>query len=581
MGNRECYVENFVRGATFGLSDFFGITGRDGLIHDGDDDLENQAVAVDDKGLLFIEKSLSIGWDDVVEIVDASDGKGGILFCFKLRGGLNVWTGWIVGDVVKYLNSPACVCVPLLQLYDARDSSENIRTVDQSIEDLFWAKEISALLRGCHHLEIDEYHLLYNYVYGWNAAWTIVLSNNRKLPKCILQNVHVSDWQDLIANQLALTREGLDTKDPDVRSLLSTAFFWMSYGHLSRNPDDDMYGRGIARQKKVYGCLHTARTWEEEGNDRELQVSILASQNGDDHPIGDSAWVPYRRMIVCTDEPYMPSSITDGMSMPEVMVMDAMDVMAYNAEDSVSEELQLKFDQKGHPRNGVTYIQSQVSPNVYIPVEVYHESMLERKFEELIHLLTCLGATSIEALAGASSSRDKVCSDRRDADVELEVSGLGSASGNCAESSRSKRIMSLDKSLRKSRVLIPKGRPYIPNDLEFYENEKSWQKLAKLVLEGRILREEVALTYRNESAISESNLKRIAAKLKSDIPGYTFGVGANYEEEFESELKTLESLTWTYTVEFLPQQDSVDGIDRSKKIIRTKRKLIKNKNNKR
>ena len=76
------------------MSNFVGITGKDGLIHDGDDDPENQAIIVDDDGVYFVEGKIQTDWSDVKEIALQEEG----LFRIELRGGLTVLTGWIHWD---------------------------------------------------------------------------------------------------------------------------------------------------------------------------------------------------------------------------------------------------------------------------------------------------------------------------------------------------------------------------------------------------------------------------------------------------------------------------------------------------
>ena len=40
--------------SAFGMSDLFDITGKDGIVHDADDDSENQAILVDEDGLYLL-----------------------------------------------------------------------------------------------------------------------------------------------------------------------------------------------------------------------------------------------------------------------------------------------------------------------------------------------------------------------------------------------------------------------------------------------------------------------------------------------------------------------------------------------
>ena len=74
MGLGNAIVEGLLQGATWGLSDKIGITGKGGIVHDGDDDPENQAVIINDKGVYFVESEIQVGWSDVNKIALQEEG---------------------------------------------------------------------------------------------------------------------------------------------------------------------------------------------------------------------------------------------------------------------------------------------------------------------------------------------------------------------------------------------------------------------------------------------------------------------------------------------------------------------------
>jgi hypothetical protein len=585
MGVGTELVENFLQGATWGLSNFIGLTGREGVIHNADDDPANQSVIVDDDGIYFIEDEIQIGWEDVVDIKTLKITDEFIYIV--LRGGLIVS---VSGDMDECNDRAACTDVDLADL-DAEDTSAaNCKAIRTGIDNLLWAIDMADKLRFSSGVTVNEVDLLRKIVLGYIKAWQCSLENfNEKTKsyppkvKPILAGLEEikSRIKDQVGNLGELLKEQEEVCDEDddedeegesvdeddresecdvekvnkeTAKVIGGAFFW------SRGWPDSQTGEGIARQKEVYDVVRSARAWGYEVG--ESAKAILCSDENADTPFGADKWSNYRKMIVCTDRRPLLSTIENGIDIPNTMVMDARDIIDYN--DSVEDGLKLKFE-LNHPQNGVSYVQHPTLRNTYISIESYHLTLLERKYEELKHVLTCLGATSLELTAESSSSIDEKSSVRQKFSAAGSTDVYGDASVEGATSKHDARMRSLNKTLSTKRILVPRGKPYIPDDVEFYPTEQGWQRLAKLALAGEIKSEEVSLTYRNESAISGNALKSISTKLRSVIPGFSFSAEGNFESEYENELKSLESLSRNYKVGFGESRDEEETSDRSPK----------------
>lgn len=543
MNYGKAIAESLLQGATFGVSNLIGVTGRGGLIHDTDDDPEKQAILVDEDGLYFIENKIQVGWEDVAEIEDASSDEGAF-YQFCLRGGLIVYSGWIAGNVGEYKGFPTCVDEDVANLESEDASEENLEALRKGIANLFWAKDLANKIRGASHLAINETWLLNRIVFGYATAYFFILDSDSDNSDSVceaIEDQYFENWDSAIREQIKrLEIDDPDEVEEDLRQLISQAFFW-SCGWPSTQT-----GNGVKRQKEVYDALRSARSWGCDNVDEHIR-KILTSSEDEDSPLGSNKWINARKMIVCTDEKSGLSIIDGGVRIANVMVMDARDIIEYN--ELVADDHKLKFG-SGHPQNGVSYIQHPVLKNTYIQLETYHTTLLERKYDELRYVLTCLGARTLELSAGSELSRNEAGSRRRKISGGASVDMIGDATAGYSNSEKSSRMIALCKTLSTKRVLVPVEKPYLPEDLEFYPHEQSWQRLAKLALAGRIKSEEVSLTYKNESAISGSGLRSISAKLHSAVPGYRFGVEGDCESEYENELKVLESLTWTYKVVF-------------------------------
>lgn len=565
----EGMAEAFIQGGTFGVSNLLGITGKNGLIHDRDVP-EEQAILVDEDGLYFIENKIQIGWDDVVEITDLSE-EDTHNYQFELRGGLRVVTGWVVGEILECIDKPCCKNENVADL-DSNDYSTNsLSKFEVGMADVFWMIDLARQIRGSEHLVIDEEFLMNRVLGGYAIALCLIEdSPNRAALKKIdrlFKEGKMREWRNEMINQVAcLGMESVSEADDTTMDLLSHAFLW-SQG----NPFGGV-GSGVARQKQSYDVFRNAWAC---GCDVECwPFNVLTSTEGEDRPFGDESWSNERKMIVCTDEKPSLDALANGINVESVMVMDATDIRNYN--DGVEDGLKLKFDSDdGFPHNGVSYIQHPACQREYLSVDAYHKTMLIRKYKELKTLLTCLGARKFELDVESQRSSDRHDKTHRHVDASIDVSVAGEASGGHSSDEESSNMESLRLTLCAKRILRPKGNPYVPTGLEFYPQEKSWQELAKLAIEGRIETEEVSLSYRNESSISGSRFKTIRGKLRSLVPGYQFGAEGTCESKYERELKMLEAKTWHYKVEFAVDAGAGDG--EAENAPHKKTKLVRNK----
>jgi len=80
--------------------------------------------------------------------------------------------------------------------------------------------------------------------------------------------------------------------------------------------------------------------------------------------------------------------------------------------------------------------------------------------------------------------------------------------------------------------------------------------MVKDVLSGQRTHEEVDLSYRKEYSLSGNETRKIAGKIESLIPSFQFGGSANYSDEYEAELRELESIVWHYVVDFGSEKSS-------------------------
>ena len=229
-------------------------------------------------------------------------------------------------------------------------------------------------------------------------------------------------------------------------------------------------------------------------------------------------------------------------SHPDMPITQAM---AKAKEYKAAREARRLVFEMGHPRNNTLYIQNPLQTNVYIDAESFHASMLERKYNELIRILTALGATRISCIVENSESKEESGYNKYSVDGSSSYKVV-KGSGHFSSDTSSSKITNLYKRLSVERILTPSKTIELPNDLVFYPFEQRWQDIAKLAKEGRLKKEVVDLTYRTDYAITGKYLRDIGGKIETLIAG----AEVTYSEEFEHELKELQSIVWHYEVEF-------------------------------
>jgi len=548
MGSLDGLVEAVVQGATWGLSDKIGITGKGGIVHDGDDDPENQAVIINDNGVYFVESEIRVGWSDVNKIALLEEG----LFRIELRGGLTVLTGWIHWDE-DWLEANDKECTGECDHTPILDDDIDLDVYDDelatAIVDVFWAADIADKVRSSEHMVLNESLLLRYYFIAYAVLFDFgtevnTIEDEDKIAKKFKSFISVIDGEDLeemcdkifeiIKSQLAR----IDGDDEDEYGLIAELF-----------AQSRVYGKGVVSQAKQYDNLRNAKAYGKKFENNEA-VDVLTS-NWDEKgykPLGDLAWANLRQTIVCTDERAALTTWHDGLQIPNVMVMDAQDIIDYN--DAVEDDMKLTFE-IDHPQNGVTYIQHPMRKNVYIDLDSFHGNLLREKFEELKKLLDALGAVSITCKVTRNDSSDKKQRKKRTAGAEVDITAVGEGSGRYEHSDASTRMLAIFEEMETEIVNEkPTAKPHLPDGLIFYPFETAWQNLASSVLNGRRKEENTTLTYRSDYAVTGQRLTSIEGKLKSLVPGYQFGIGGNFAQEFEQELKQLKSTVWHYHVCF-------------------------------
>ena len=242
-----------------------------------------------------------------------------------------------------------------------------------------------------------------------------------------------------------------------------------------------------------------------------------------------------------------------------------------------------------HPKINHSYIVHPYKTDSYLPIENYDYELLNDRLNEFFYFLQCLGATSIsyevvedESSQQASRSQQSHGQNNRNSNynersnnnqyggsagvnlgfVNAEVGGSSSyansgsnyGEGGYQQEQSQEAVMnsSLRNFLRMGRnqTFDPLQKPYVPNDLIWYPNEYTWQRIAQQRLNGNMLSHSETLSSSQSETLSVSEIASINEELDNlfeevssnnahfDISGKLgigkFGFKASYNEDKSS-----------------------------------------------
>lgn len=179
-----------------------------------------------------------------------------------------------------------------------------------------------------------------------------------------------------------------------------------------------------------------------------------------------------------------------------------------------------------HPVVGHLYVGHPFREELYFPLEDYENHLFKSQVMELSWLLQCLGAEKIktEHIVGSSiftSQDDKRTQDTMNNSSVSSDLGVGiNKIQNDTNVGKAQKINTeqnsqtsneVAKRINIDRTLKPIYKPYIPNDLIWYEHNEIWQSIAKQRLEGGGGREsqDIQLSTKDVEVVTDSERKNI------------------------------------------------------------------------
>lgn len=223
----------------------------------------------------------------------------------------------------------------------------------------------------------------------------------------------------------------------------------------------------------------------------------------------------------------------------------------------------------GHPVANQLYIGHPYNPSLYVPFENHEDIFFIDKVHELCYLLECLGAEEINITSIKGKSISELNDNQRSysggADVKLFS---GEASGNTQTHHQGEMTSNNQRTMKIK--LDPMRKPFLPNDLIWYDEETQWQRLVNSRINGNMLEynefvstSDTKFTHNSEKKDIETSAKYLWAK-----------VHAGVEQNIETQFKEAAETQWKVEVKFRSIKDFANVIDDTPQITTQETKLI-------
>lgn len=204
----------------------------------------------------------------------------------------------------------------------------------------------------------------------------------------------------------------------------------------------------------------------------------------------------------------------------------------------------------GNPVANQLYVGHPYIPSKYIPFENYELELIEDKIREFSQIMQYLGATEINIESVNSSSNNK------DSKIDQKLSGgvdykLVSGSGNAERHITNKLLEDISQHINLHQKFSPKKYPALPENLVWYQNEPSWQRLYCQRMQGALLEHEERIETKKSQVVENSELKQISAEVK-----WLFvQANGNWEQSMEEKFEAHENAILSIHVKFAPLED--------------------------
>lgn len=203
----------------------------------------------------------------------------------------------------------------------------------------------------------------------------------------------------------------------------------------------------------------------------------------------------------------------------------------------------------GHPVANQLYVGHPYIPNKYIPFDNYELALIEDKVREFCQIVQALGATeiSIECLNSLSNTGNSTSIKQGSIGVDYNNSQI-TATGNIKKNKNNSFINDISQSLTLHQRFSPNRTAALPENLVWYHNEPSWQRLYEQRMRGGLDEHEERMETKKSQVVENSELVNVALEVKRMV----LSVNGTWEQTMEENFEGHENAVLAIHVKFAP-----------------------------
>jgi hypothetical protein len=179
----------------------------------------------------------------------------------------------------------------------------------------------------------------------------------------------------------------------------------------------------------------------------------------------------------------------------------------------------------------------------------YELELIEDRVREFCSIMQCLGAEEVRIESIKSKAEDD--SSKVNTQISGDASGKIYKAGASLERDKEKSLAtSLNQKINLNQHFTPYIKP-LPEDLVWYKNEASWQRLYKQRMQGGLLEHREKIETRKSRMVNSNELRQVEAELGNLL----LKVHGNYKKTTETKLDIKEDVELTIYVRFASLDD--------------------------
>ena len=204
----------------------------------------------------------------------------------------------------------------------------------------------------------------------------------------------------------------------------------------------------------------------------------------------------------------------------------------------------------GHPAPNQLYIAHPYITDKYVPFEDYEMDFLGERVREFCEFAQALGATEVTIESIQTKSDEETSSSKKDIKLDGKTSVAGGSIGNGNESTKY-LLNTVLRGISISQKFKPSAKPFLPENLVWYNHEPSWQQLYRQRMRGGLKEHHENIESKKNRVIQNTEATQIKGELKAMLDS----VGLKWDSSAEKKFNTKDDLEMTIYVKFAPLEE--------------------------